>query len=284
MNDYFEYENPNEIKTVAYMYSSNQLISASDANKSDGPFYCPDTFEDLIVRKCVEKQDHFAYSGRRSNVYGEGESKLHLECKNEICEALKEAFPSGKWEVERPIPENKEQKRAKLVPDISGRINKKPIAIEIQKSSLSLRTIIKRMKGYSSLGISILWIVPLKEDLGSEKFKPRLYEKYLHSIYYGRIYYWLKGNGSKVIPVHYDKASRMIEASSWYESDGTEMSAGGYEKTYKTIFIPNYSNVIDIKNFIIEKRKKFIPANEKKAIPESWIFRDNLRPWWKDKS
>jgi len=285
VNDYFEYEDPKKIKTVAYRYALNQLISASDANKSDGPFYCPDTFEDLIVRKCVEKQDHFAYAGRRSNVYGDGESDLHLSCKNEICEALKKEFPKGNWAVERPIGENKKKGRPKLVPDISGRINDKPIVIEVQVSSLSLAKIIKRIKGYSSLGISILWIVPLKEDLGNEKFKPRLYEKYLHSIYYGRTYYWLKGNGSRVIPVHYDRASRMIEESNWYESDGTEVSVGGYEKKYKTVFTPNYYlNEIDIKEFFVEKRQEFIPANEKKSIPDSWIFKDKLKPWWKDKN
>lgn len=279
--DYAEYERTDPIKVWAKISATNQPIHADDATKEDGPFYCPDTFEELIVRKCIEKRDHFAYKGKLSPIYKSSETKLHRNCKNEICEELKKQFPDGKWEVERPIPENKEKGIKKLKPDISGRIGNKPIVIEVQNSTLTLPKILKRVEGYSARGVSILWIVPLKEELGDEIFRPRLFEKYLHTMYYGKIYYWIKGNGTKLIPVHFDNADRWIDESHWFEEDGTERTEGGYFKTYKTIFKPNYGQVVDLKNFVCHKREEFIPENENKSIPECWIFKDKLKTWWK---
>jgi hypothetical protein len=281
-SEYYGTENYSPIKDWAKICATNKPIHANEAKKSDGPFYCPDTFEELIVRKCIDKRDHFAYKGRLSSVYGSGESKLHFDCKTEICEELKKAFPNGNWLVERPIPENKEKKIGKLVPDISGRINGKPVVIEVQASSLTLPKIIKRVNGYYARKVSVLWIVPLKEDLGTENFRPRQYEKYLHSMYYGKVYYWLKGNGSKVNPIHFDNADRWIEESHWFEEDGTERTEGGYEKTYKSIFKPNYGKEINLKEFICYEREEFTPENEDKSVPKCLIFKDKLNNWWKE--
>ena len=43
----------NSIKLWAKIKANNRLIYARDATKKDGPFYCTETFEDLIVRKCI---------------------------------------------------------------------------------------------------------------------------------------------------------------------------------------------------------------------------------------
>lgn len=280
--NYNEYDRYETTKIWAKITATNKPIHANDATKKDGPFYCPDSFEELIVRKCVDKRDHFAFKGKLSPIYKSHETKLHDKCKEEICTILQNEFPYGNWAVERLIPENKEKGLNKLTPDISGRINNKPIAIEIQNSTLTLDKILKRVDGYSKRGVSILWIVPLKEELGDEIFRPRLFERYLHSVYYGKIYYWLSGYGTEVIPVHFDRADRWIEESHWFEADGTERTEGGYNKTYKTIFKPNYGQKVDLKNFECFKRDKFIPENESKSIPECWIFKDRLKRWWND--
>ena len=280
MTDEYGYKSSFQIREWAKVRATNKPIHANNAKKSDGPFYCPDTFEELVVRKCIDKRDHFAYKGRLSAVYGTSESKLHFDCKMEICEELKKRFPDGNWEVERSIPENKEKKIKKLVPDISGRINGKAIVIEVQASSLTLPKIVERIKGYYERRVGVLWVVPLKEDLGIENFRPRLYEKFLHSIFYGRVYYWIRGNGSKVNPIHFDPADRWIEESHWFETDGTERSEGGYYKTYKTIFKPNYGEKIDIKDFGVSERNEFIPENENKEVPKCLIFKDQLESWW----
>lgn len=270
----------NFIKVWAKICNTNKSIHASEAKKEDGPFYCPETFEELIVRKCIDKRDHFAYKGKLSPVYGTNESKLHFDCKTEICNELKKLFPQGRWEVERIIPENKIKGLNQLKPDISGRINGNPIVIEVQASSLTLPKLLKRVIGYYSRNVSIIWIVPLKEDLGKENFRPRQYEKYLHSMYFGKVYYWKKGDGINLTPIHFDKAERYIEVSTWYDEDGIEREEGGYYKTYKNIVKPNYGSKTSIIDFHPFERMEFIPENENRMIPQCLIFKDNLKNWW----
>ena len=57
-----------KIKLCALRVEDNEPIRAYEATKADGPFYCPETIEELIIRKCTDKRDHFAYKARLSPV------------------------------------------------------------------------------------------------------------------------------------------------------------------------------------------------------------------------
>jgi competence protein CoiA len=277
-----EYEN-RDIKRVAKRVINNQFVHASTTNKSEGPFYCPDTFEELIVRKCIEKTDHFAYKARLSPV-GSKESDLHKNCKDEILKILQEKLPDGKWAKEREDFKVDKSKGYKQVrPDLSGRLkNGEGLIIEIQASTLSVNKIIERTEQYSKRGAYILWIVPLLEDLGKEDFRPRLFERFLHSMYYGRVYYWYEGDGLNLTPIHYGRSERYIEENHWFEEDGTERTEGGYFKPYLRVKKPIYTKKINLlTDFKIDDRDKFEVKNEKLLIPESKIYVDNLQSWWK---
>lgn len=259
-------------------------VSAFDVTKTDGPFFCSVCYSDAIVRKCIEKRDHFAHDAPRSPAIGPGESALHEGCKKEVCSALKAAHPDGKWEVERPIRENKEHKLTEVRPDISGRIDGVDgmrLVIEVQASALSITQILKRTAVYSKRNIPILWVVPLKEPLTDALFRPRLYERYFHSIYFGRTYYWWPGLGATLLPVHYGVASRHIPLSEWYEEGGELVTAGDYDKDYKAIKRPVFGPMLDISTgFGPTARDEFTPDNERKAVPSCQIWLDTRRPWW----
>lgn len=255
-------------------------ISAFDATKADGPFYCGTCYSDAIVRKCVEKKDHFAHEAPRSPAIGARESELHSNCKHEICTALQAAHPEGKWDVERPIAENKASKIPEVRPDISGRIGDQRLVIEVQASALSITGILKRTATYSKRRIPILWIVPLVQELTTALFRPRLYERYFHSIYFGRVYYWWPGLGLQLQPVHYGVAARYIPLSEWFE-DGEPVSAGGYDKDYRVIKRPQFGAMLDISTgFRATDRDEFTPENERKAVPACSVWLDTLNPWW----
>ena len=269
------------IQGFAKIESDNRFVEAKHITKNEGPFYCPECLSTVVVRKCIEKIDHFAHIARLSPTYKSGDRALHDECRDEICMSLKDIFPEGKWKTERLIPEDKGKGTAKLIPDISGRINNVPVVIEEQASTLSISQILKRTIQYKLWGCAILWVIPLRESLGEEPFRPRLFEKYLHSMYFGRTYYWIKGNGTFVYPVHFEKAERWIEESHWFEEDGTERTEGGYSKAFKTIKTPMYGQTLDIaNNFSYCMRDEFTPENEKKAVPECIIYKDKLNHWW----
>jgi hypothetical protein len=258
-------------------------ISVIQALKEDN-FICSKCLSKAIIKRCTDKIDHFAHKARLSPVLnGENESKLHNQCKNEICNFLKNNFPSGNWEIERPIKENKHKKLKEIIPDISGRINNIPIGIEVQKTPYTVNKIANKTIEYAKRNMCVLWVVPLKESLGEEAFRPRLYEKYLHSLYFGKTYYYVVGKNN-IIPVHYSPAKRYIDEATWWEGEGidaNEVSVGGYDLTYKTIKTPNYGNLLDLsKDFIPYKRKYFKCKNEKKDIPECYILKDQLDRWW----
>lgn len=270
---------------IARRAVNNKSINAVQATKVDGPFYCPKCHSDAIVRKCNIKDDHFAHKANLSLLFGNGESQLHKDCKAEILKDLQEQFPNGNWAMERPINGNQEKGLSDVVPDLSGRIDGKAVVIEVQRSFLNLKTILKRTEEYRKRGVAILWIVPLKEDLPEKNFRPRLFEKFLHSMYYGRIYYWQKGFRARVLPVHYKICYRYIEVSSWFDTDlQEEMVVGGYEKAYKTIKEPIYfDDLIEIwKDFFCENAKEWSHQNENLDVPLRLIYRDNLEKWWGD--
>jgi len=253
---------------------------AGDSTKRNGPFFCPECFSDAVIRKCTVKRDHFAHKARLSPVLKREERELHLKCKEEICKVLQEKFPDGNWATERRIEAKNKPGVPIIIPDVSGRINGIAVAIEVQASSLTIPNLVSRSIAYKKWKIAVLWIVPLREELGNDPFRPRLYERYLHSMYFGRIFYWTFGSGTVLKPVHYSPAVRFIDISEWYDENGCQQQAGGYYKPYKSIKNPNYGPAIDIADFTKNMRGEFTPVNERLSIPECLIWNDNLDLWW----
>lgn len=266
--------------------SNNERVLAVNVYKENGPFYCSVCLSEAIVRKCSNKIHHFAHKARLSPFITAKDRELHEKCKNEICKYLNLNFPNGNWKVERPIPANPQNNWNKeIIPDISGRYGGKndiPVAIEIQKTPYTIDKIFNKTVEYKKRGIYVVWIVPLSKDLGNEPFRPRLYEKYLHSIYYGRTYYWTPNSSPKILSVHYSPTKRWIEENSWFDVENREeRNEGGFYLTYKTIKNPNYGKdcFLDL-DFRKENRKAFCPKNQKKSIPESKILQDKQDKWW----
>ena len=269
-------------KKIAKKVSDNSSVYAGNVYKEHGPFYCPVCLSEAIVRKCTEMEDHFAHKARLSPTIKSKDQKLHNFCRDFLTEKLKKNFPDGRWLAERIIEENKEKDLKEIKPDISGIINKKPIAIEIQLSPYTVNKIFKKLEEYKKRKIYVLYIVPLFEDLGEKAFRPRLYEKYLHSIYYGKVYYWSAKNPDIIFPVHFSPEKRYIPMTTWFDLDiKEERSSGGFTLAYKTLRKPSYGKPLEItKDFFVSERKYFKSKSEKKDIPECLIYKDNLPKWW----
>jgi len=272
---------------LALKKDDNKIAFASQTHKKDGPFYCPACLSDVVVRKCSNKIDHFAHHARQSPVLTKKDKELHNKCRDQILQLLQNKFPEGKWEKERPITADNAKGFKEIIPDISGRIYGKPVAIEVQVSSYTVNRMKTKLIEYAKRPskVAVLYIIPLREDLGDEPFRPRLFEKYLHSLYYGRVYYWTKDSNITLQPVHYSPAARYIAESNWFDVDaGEERSEGGYFLTYKTIRKPNYGKPVDLDmDFFSKFRSIFQPKNVKHGVPECTIYLDNLPAWWNKK-
>lgn len=262
---------------------TRQDIGAHEATRADGPFVCGLCFSEVVVRKCVEKRDHFAHAAPRPLVVHAGESALHKVCKAEIRAAMASAQPDGRWEIERGIPARADEGLPAVVPDVSGRVGRHRLAIEVQASALDIATIVERTEAYARRGIHMLWVLPLAEPMSDEPFRPRLHERYVHSMAFGRAYYWWPSLGRCVVPIHFGAARHHVEASRWHERGGERIEAGGYQATYRAIKQPMAAPppAVDIAvDFAPVWRASFTPANERKAVPGCRLWLDGRRPWW----
>ena len=100
---------------------SGQLKIASEIEKGQSDFSCPECKSGVIFKKCRKKQSHFAHKPPFNCYYGEGESAQHHQVKWEIYSALKDHPRCSKCELERPLEG--------VRPDVSLYVGNLPVVI-----------------------------------------------------------------------------------------------------------------------------------------------------------
>jgi competence protein CoiA len=170
-------------------------VLATEVQKDDGPFYCPECEGELILKQGRIKIAHFAHLTDADCSYaGEPESEEHIAAKMEIYEALQAQPGVEKLQVERYLKE--------VRPDISFYFNGSYIAIEVQISPLSFEKFVSRTTEYARKNIYILWTPILPSDMFSERYAPKDWERNIYNLYDGIIYYWTKG--LDLVPVEFE--------------------------------------------------------------------------------
>lgn len=250
---------------------------AWETEKTVGPFYCPECRGELNLKKGKVRIHHFAHKPPFTCQYGNGESEIHYRVKRELFLALSGYPNCRKCEIERRLDG--------LRPDISLYVGDYPVAIEIQKSSMAVEDIIKKVDAYNKLGIYLLYLFPesgpkifnrfryFDENMGAyyhKVIRPNQWEKFIHSLFYGRVYFW---NGSlEVKAVHFDPYELYIEMSDW---------GGGYYKNSKQMRSPlEYTDGL---LHIVEDFKGINRGEynmEPFTIPCCKLWMDNKDTWW----
>jgi competence protein CoiA len=198
--------------------SDGQTVSAYFESKANGPFACLECGDPVILKTGRNRINHFAHENPLACRFAEGESDAHRRCKMEIYEALLRSPNASNVALERPL--------GSVRPDVSAYIDGVPVAIEVQLSSLSIETIMSRTIDYHQRGIYVLWLLQWTPKLDSDRYSPRLWEKWIHACYFGRVYYW--NGGLDVVSYHFDASLKTVPLKSWYSSSGKKMTAGGY--------------------------------------------------------
>lgn len=172
-------------------------VYAFRVEKIEAPFLCPECGENLVVHKGQIKIHHFAhrpgYNCRRVS----GESYEHLMAKQAIFESLVNYPFVTDLELEKNFDCS--------VADVYAKIYGAPVAIEIQKSYLSIEDVRRRTSNYHKLGIAVLWAGLWRDEL-SCSYMPELWEKWCHAAYYGKVYYW--NEGESFFAVNFKKYKR----------------------------------------------------------------------------
>lgn len=244
---------------------THERKSAWLVDRSDGPFYCPECSEEVVLKKGKIKIPHFAHRACVDCVYSVNESQKHLMVKRAIYESLKTRLGCTKCELERSLNG--------VRPDISLYINNIPVAIEVQNSSISINEIYRRTKQYALLGVYLLWVLPtrspktfLHNTAGVNVYRIKEWEKYLHAMYFGQLYYWVEN--AVVCPFRFNKFELWVNE---YYNQYEDAVMGGYYRKAKSLKIPFSYNEIDIVN-------NFAPIIRQEWKSKNWII-PNAKLW-----
>jgi competence protein CoiA len=208
---------------TARRQSDGQTVTADLERKANAPFYCLTCGDQVILKTSKNRVSYFAHRYPLARHYGDNESDEHRRCKLEIFAALKRTQGVEDVRLERAL--------GKVRPDVSARINGIPVAIEVQISDLSLETITQRTIEYGRKGIYVLWLLQWTPKLDAPRYSPRLWERWIHACYFGRVHYWLEG--LSVTYYEFEPSLKSIPKKSWYSKNGTKMSGGGYSRRLK---------------------------------------------------
>jgi competence protein CoiA len=230
--------------------SDGQTVTAYLESKSNGPFACLQCNEEVILKTGRNRVNHFAHANPIACKYAEGESDVHRRCKMEIYLALQNHPNVRNVVLERPL--------GIVRPDVSAAINGVSVAIEVQISSLSLETIMSRTIEYARKGMYVLWLLQWTPKLNANRYTPKLWEKWIHTAYFGRVYYWTEG--LTAVSYHFDPSYKTVLKKSWYSENGKKVTVGGYS----------------------QKSKRYRMAVRGKTLNLVTDFGPKQRYWWED--
>ncbi len=178
-------------------YTEQRVIIGSwEASKEDAPFFCIGCHSRAILKKGPEKYPHFAHVSLTNCSYGRGESVRHWKAKFAMRDALEQDSRVNDVQVERAI--------GKGFGDVSFHDTEhNKVDSEMQMSTIPTDLISQRTQLYNSEDFAVLWLLDPSNLLsGRERYPARRMEKYLHALYFGRVYYWLGGQKILVVEFH----------------------------------------------------------------------------------
>jgi competence protein CoiA len=244
--------------------SDGKTVTAYFESKRNAPFLCLDCNEEVSLKVGKSRINYFAHSIPRSCRIIKNESDEHRRCKV----AIAKGFGSQPYVIdvilERPL--------GVIRPDVSAIINGIKVAIEIQVSSLSVETIIRRTIEYHRKGIYVLWLLQWTPKLDSKRYSPEIWEKWLHAAYFGRVYYWLRD--LTVVSYSFEPSLKSVPKTSWYSKNGEKMSAGGYTRRSKRYRTPVRGPTLNLATDFFPKDRFWWEGNGVK-VPDAKLYMDN---------
>jgi competence protein CoiA len=241
--------------------SDGQIVTAYFESKANGPFACLECREEVIVKTGKHRIAHFAHANPIACKFAEGESELHRKCKKEIFEALHNIPGVTDVALERALET--------VRPDVSATINGVRVAIEVQISSLSMETVMRRTIDYARKGVYVLWLLQWTPTLDSPRYSPKLWEKWIHAAYFGRVYYWIRG--LTVASYRLEPRLIFVPRKSWYSPTRARATGGGYSRRSKRYRMPVREGTLNIASDFAAKERFWWEGNGIR-VPDAKLF------------
>lgn len=203
------------------------------------------------------KVHHFAHKPPITCEYGRGETEQHRECKLTIYEGLRRQQRFQDVEIERSM--------GTVRPDVSGLMDEVPFAIEVQISALTMEQIVNLTKEYAKKGVYVLWLALYEAALEENRYSPKMWEKWAHAAYFGRVYYWVQG--LEAVPYHLGECIEFVEYI-------------GYRKLFKRFRVPQKGRTVSLADSFVPRHRAVEWRSRRFVIPESRLLIDTQRIWW----
>lgn len=240
---------------------NSKSVRADSKKKPNGPFLCPECDREVVLRSGSVRVSHFAHRSEGPCRYGAGETNDHRRCKQAIYEAL----------LREPGVKNVilEDSLGTCRPDVFATIKNIPVAIEVQISALSMETIIRRTEEYSRQGIYVLWLLQWTPYLDGRRYSPKLWEKWIHAAYFGRVYYWIEG--LTVASYHFEPHFSRVQETSWYSEKGEKIKIKGNTRRSKRFRSPIRGEMFNLARDFVAKNRDGWEGNGF-TVPKAKIF------------
>jgi competence protein CoiA len=206
-----------------------------------GPLYvCPSCRKELVLRKGTRVIHNFAHKPPVTCSWATGETQAHLAAK----QAFRDAFQARglKVELEKEVISIAGDRRADVL--VWSRSSTSSIALELQHQPIDPRDIKRRTEAYMVARVPVMWIsIPSNKiwehiERGKSggklirRYNPRPWELWAHAYNFKTLWFY-NSNDSSMWRGSFADHYIEVEATSWYDSDGYEQSAGGYSRKSK---------------------------------------------------
>jgi competence protein CoiA len=247
---------------------------------------CPFCGEVLVPKRGERVTHHFAHQAK-SSCLAAIESEDHRRAKVGIQLGV-DVLPGCDAWVEKPIGNSR--------PDVLLNVRSTTVAVEVQRSSISLEEVRRRTKAYAALGVPVVWVACLsdltmsREIRSTQEWDGQEYarrdhpylrvrtteqERFLHGLYFGRLY--AHSGLDYVLPIHLDTEigwTSTEDVPEGVRAHNPDIPEVGYRRFYKTFRVAAPAPPVSLTSFVARERQAF------QTLPAGKLWIDRLDRWW----
>jgi len=256
---------------TALREADRRKVLAREEHRAHGPFLCAACGAEMQIVKGELRVHHFRHRAEsRACAVSRGESPQHLAAKEAVWLALRDSDRVSSAELEYPVGDTN-------VADVFARIDGFPVAIELQRSAITVEEMTARTLRYHDQGVFVLWLALLDEAHCFSRYAPAAWERWAHAAYGGRVYYWVERD--VIQPIHYGPFRERVAERRWVSRDRVEEVAPAYVRTSKSGRTPEHGPRLSIAQDFTPRRR---PAFEGGSVrvPRCSLFVDDRPAWW----
>jgi competence protein CoiA len=96
-----------------------------------------------------------------------------------------------------------------------------------------------------------------------------LWEKWIHTAYFGRVYYWTED--LLVVAYQFEPNLKSIPKTSWYSKSGEKMTGGGYTRRSKHFRTGVRTGIFNLAKDFVPKERRWWESNGL-TVPDAKLF------------